>query len=307
MSARRDDPGGSRPARSYLVIAGETASGKSELALEVAERLGGEIVVADSRQVYRGLDIGTAKPDARERARVPHHLIDVVEVGRPFNAADYAQAARRALVAIESRGKTAIVCGGTGFYLAALAGALDPLPPASADAGEDLAGIPAGERHDRLAEVDPALAARIHPHDRQRVDRGLAYWLSTGAPLSTEHHGGAAPLDHVAVRIVWPRAEIRARIEARLDAMLARGLEAEARRFFEAGLTPRDPGLDSIGYQEWWPFFEGRIDRAAVRERILTATRRYAKRQRTWFRHQGSYRAVPGAAGADGVLEAWSS
>jgi len=294
-----------RPARPYLVVAGETATGKSEIALAVAERLGGEIVIADSRQIYRGLDIGTARPTLEDRARVRHHLFDRVEVGERYTAGDFAHEARAAIVDIESRGRMAIACGGTGFYLAALAGSLDPMPALSEEARGRLFSIPPAERHAALIEVDPETGRRVHPSDAQRVERALGFWLETGEPLTAWQRGGEAPLPHVAVRIVRPRAEIRARVERRLDAMLAAGLVEEARRFREAGHTPEDPGLDGIGYREWWPYFEGAIDLAEARRRILVATLRYAKRQATWFRHQGAYRPVPAEAGAEGVIAVW--
>jgi tRNA dimethylallyltransferase len=296
------------PRLPFLVIAGATATGKSEIALEVAARLGGEIVIADSRQVYRGLDIGTAKPSRAERARVPHHLIDVVDVGRPYNAADYARDARAALRAIEERGRVGIVCGGTGFYVAALVGSLDELPGPPADARGRLESVPAADRYAVLAGVDPAIAERLHPRDRQRIDRALSFWYQTGEPLSAWQRGGAAtPLACVGVAITRPRNEVHARIDGRLDRMLAAGLEDEARGFWEAGRTPADPGLDTIGYQEWWPYFEGEIERDEVRDRILAATRQYAKRQATWFRHQGAYRRVAADQGVEAVLAAWRS
>jgi tRNA dimethylallyltransferase len=294
-----------RPRRPYLVIGGETGVGKSEIAIAVAERLNGEIVIADSRQVYLGLDIGTAKPTRTEGARVPHHLIDVVEVGEPYTAADFARDARQAIVGIEERGKLAVLCGGTGFYLAALAGSLDDLPAVSSAARARLATISIEERHPRLAEVDPESAARLHPHDRHRVDRALGFWLDTGVAISSRQDGGEPVLAHVALRIVRPRAEVRARIEARLDHMLEHGLEEEARVFWARGLSPEVPGLDTIGYQEWWPYFEGEIDRATVRSRILVATHQYAKRQATWFRHQGDYQPIPAESAVETILSVW--
>ncbi len=289
----------------YLVIAGETAVGKSEVALAAAERLDGEIVIADSRQVYRGLDIGTAKPSPAERERVPHHLLDVVALGTRYSAADYARDARAAIADIQERGRTAVVCGGTGFYLAALAGGLDAMAVVGREAAERAAMVPAADRHPLLARVDPALARRVHPRDRQRLERGLAFWLETGEPLSAWQLGGGAPMPHVAIALTRPREEIRARIEARLDRMLEAGLEAEAHALWSRGLSPADPGLDTIGYQEWWPYFAGEIEPGEARRRILAATRRYAKRQATWFRNQGGYRSLPAPEGVEGVLAAW--
>lgn len=312
MTGARSADEAPRPAAPYLVVAGPTAVGKSGIALAVAERLGGEIVVADSRQVYRDIDIGTAKPTSAERRRVPHHLVDVVDLGEPYTAADYAADARRAIVEIQSRDRTAVVCGGTGLYLRALAGGLDPIAPDVDDAdrmeaAERIAAIPPERRHDRLAEVDPDAAERIHPNDRQRTERALEVWWTTGRPLSAHWEGGESePLTHVPIRLSRPRSELHRRIEERLDGMLEAGLEDEARGLWEAGRTPDEPGLDAIGYQEWWPYFEGAIDRDEVRRRILVASRRYAKRQETWFGGQDDYRRIEAAAGAEGVLSAWA-
>lgn len=292
----------------YLVIAGATAVGKSAVALEVAERLEGEIVIADSRQVYRGLDIGTAKPSPADRERIRHHLVDTVELGERYTAGDYARDAGEAIADIQRRGRVAIVCGGTGFYLAALAGSLDPIDKGAGEgersaARHRMAGIPAAARHAALAAVDPDSAVRLATGDRQRVDRALEVYFLTGRPLSEWRRGGTRPSAHLAIRIVRPRGELHQRIEGRLEAMLEAGLEEEARRLHAAGWTPEDPGLDTIGYREWWPFFEGRASREAAVRDILVATRAYAKRQETWFRHQGDYRTKPPDAGA--VLEAW--
>jgi len=294
----------------YLVIGGATAVGKSAVAIEVAEWLGGEIVVADSRQVYRGLEVGTAKPGPEERRRAPHHLLDVVDLGERYTAGDYARDARASIAAIQRRGRTAIVCGGTGFYLSALAGALDPLeavadPDRRTAARRQMAEIPDSVRHAALLEIDPPTAERLPAGDRQRVDRALEVYFLTGRPLSTLQGGGERALPHLPLTLVRPRAELHARIERRLEAMLEAGLEAEARALHDAGWSPDDPGLDSIGTREWWPHFEGRRSRAETIADILASTRAYAKRQETWFRHQGGYRPARPDAGA--VLEAWRS
>ncbi len=296
----------------YLVIAGPTAVGKTSVAITIAQELNGEIVIADSRQVYRGLDIGTAKPTANERRAVPHHMIDVVDVGAPYSAADYARDAQSAIIDIQERGRTAVVCGGTGFYLAALAGQLDPLDggPATEDrarARSRIETIPKRERHAALAVVDPATAARLHPHDSQRVERALEVYLLTGEPLSKQVTRTHDIRPHVAVWLTRPRVELHQRIKERLAAMLELGLEAEAQRFFDAGLTPETAGLDTIGYQEWWPFFAGQCGREDVVREIDRATRHYAKRQETWFRNQGDYRAVSAVEAFESVLAIWES
>ena len=294
----------------YLVVAGSTAVGKTEVAIEVAEELDGEIVIADSRQVYRGLEIGTAKPTAQERKRVPHHLLDVVDVGKRYTAADFAAQAGEAIAAIRARGRVPVVCGGTGLYLAALAGSLDRVEEGAGESERDGArarvdAIPVAERHATLARVDATSARRLHAADRQRVDRALEVWFLTGEPLSRLQSGGGPPRPHVAVRLDRPRAELAARIDRRVETMLDAGLEAEARALWEAGWTPEDPGIDTIGYQEWWPHFEGVRGREETVEAIRAATRQYAKRQSTWFRHQGDYVPVPAAEAAATVVELW--
>jgi tRNA dimethylallyltransferase len=294
----------------YLVVAGPTAVGKSAVALEIAEALDGEIVIADSRQVYRGLDIGTAKPTAEERARLPHHLLDVVDPGRRYTAADYAAQARAAIDAIRARGRVPVVCGGTGLYLAALAGSLDPVEEGANDAERAEArarveAIPVPERHAALARVDAESAARLHAADRQRVDRALEVWFLTGEPLSGLQSGARPLRPHLAIALHRPRAELAARVDRRLEAMLEAGLESEARGLWEAGWTLEDPGIDTIGYQEWWPHFEGDRGREDTIAAIRAATRRYAKRQSTWFRNQGDYRMLPADAGRERAIDLW--
>lgn len=294
----------------YLVVAGPTAVGKTAVALEVAEELEGEIVIADSRQVYRGLEIGTAKPTAEDRSRVPHHLLDVVDLGQRYTAADFAAQAGRAVDAIRSRGRVPVVSGGTGLYLAALAGALDPVEGGAAESEREearrrVAAIPIAERHAALARVDEPSARRLHAADRQRVDRALEVWFLTGEPLSRHQSGGGKPRPHIAVRLERPRAELAARIDRRIDGMLEEGLEAEARALWAAGWTPEDPGIDTIGYQEWWPHFEGDCGREEAIAAIRAATRQYAKRQSTWFRNQGDYVGVAADIGRDRVIELW--
>ena len=300
----------SRAQPEYLVVAGPTAVGKTAVALDVAEELSGEIVIADSRQVYRGLDIGTAKPGAEERARVPHHLLDVVALGERYTAADFARQAGEAIEGIRSRGRVPVVCGGTGLYLAALARALDPIEEETEDAERAaararVAAIPVAERFAALGEVDPHSAERLHAADRQRVDRALEVWFLTGEQLSIRQTGGGAPRSHMAVRLERHRTELAERIDERLESMLHAGLEREARGLWEAGWTPHDPGLDTIGYQEWWPYFEGARGREQTIDAIRLATRHYAKRQTTWFRNQGAYRAVPAEGAGPLVAELW--
>jgi tRNA dimethylallyltransferase len=301
---------GSKAEERYLVVAGPTAVGKTAVAIDVAERVGGEIVIADSRQVYRGIEIGTAKPTREERVRVPHHLLDIVDLGERYTAADFAAHADAVIEQIRSRGAVPVVCGGTGLYLAALAGALDPIEqgvgPGERQAARARVGaIPVAERFDALRRVDPRSAERLEEADRQRVDRALEAWFLTGEPLSAWQAGGGEPRPHLAVRLVRDRAELTERIDQRLEGMLGAGLEREARSLWEAGWTPDDPGLDTIGYQEWWPCFEGERSREETIDAIRSATRQYAKRQITWFRNQGEYRPVPAEGAGPVIAELW--
>lgn len=272
-----------------LILAGPTASGKTELALELAERLGAEIVGADSRQIYRGMPIGTAAPTDAQRARVPHHLVAFLDPHERYSAARYVADARRAIDDITARGKRAIVAGGTGFYVRALAGdvtldaAYDPglrdrlAAEARAHPPEVLAAW--------LAALAPERAAQIAPNDPYRVTRALEVALAARlpepaprAPLPTLRAGGIPFLKTV---LAVPPEELQARIERRVDAMLAAGLLEEAERV-GADAT----AADAVGYREALAFLAGFSTAAELRTQLIHATRRYAKRQATWFRSE---------------------
>lgn len=271
-----------------LYIVGPTASGKSALALELAERLGAEIVNADSRQVYRGLDVGTAKPPPADRSRVRHHLLDAAEPGAIMDAARFVAMADAALADIAARGRRALVVGGTGLWIRALQRGLfaaprkDPALRRALELTERALGP--GVLHARLRAVDPRAAARIEPGDPVRIVRALEVFLQTGEPLSAHHerHARGAPR-HAALTLGLdvPPAELRARIEKRTPAMFAGGLLDEARMLAERGLA--DWGGKLIGYQEALEVIAGRAELAAAIERTVVRTRQYAKRQRTWF------------------------
>ena len=272
-----------------IAIVGPTASGKSAAALKVAEARGGEIVSCDSVQVYRGLDVGTAKPTAAERARVPHHVIDVVAPDEPFSAARYAELADRAIAEVRARGREPIVCGGTGLYLRALRFGLFDAPPRDAALRErlyDEERARPGALHARLGAVDPESAARLQPRDLVRVVRALEVEALTGVPLS-RHHAAHAPVErHVMqVLVLDPRAALDARIAARADAMLAAGLLDETRALV-ARYGGELPALASVGYRESVAHLAGRLTLAELAPAIVRATRRYARRQRTWFRKE---------------------
>jgi len=279
-----------------VCLLGPTAAGKSALAMALAERpgagIGVEIVSVDSGQVYRGMDIGTAKPDAAERARVPHHLIDLVEPTERYSAGRFRADALAAIQAIRARGHAALLVGGTMLYYRALALGMDELPPADPALRAQLEaqaaqhGWPA--LHAELARVDPATAARLAPGDTQRVQRALEVWRATGTPLSALHTQPRAELPfalHSFALLPADRAALHARIAARFDAMLAAGLveEVEGLRRRHA-LTAELPSMRCVGYRQVWDCLEGKTDRREMREKGIAATRQLAKRQLTWLR-----------------------
>ena len=276
-----------------LLLLGPTASGKSALALRLAERLPVEIISVDSAQVYRGLDIGTAKPDADERARVAHHLIDIREPDDPYSAASFASDARTAIAAIRARGRLPLLAGGTMLYARALIAPLDDLPPADPavrrrldeQAARD--GWPA--LHRRLAQRDPAAAARIGPTDPQRIQRALEVIELTGRPLSELQRGTPAASPELTVIAIEPsdRAVLHARIAERFDAMLAAGLVDEVRGLMaRPGMRLDLPAMRAVGYRQVAEMLAGEAaaDPAVLRERGIAATRQLAKRQLTWLR-----------------------
>jgi tRNA dimethylallyltransferase len=276
-----------------IAVVGPTAAGKSAVALRLARELGGEIVSCDSLQVYRGLDIGSAKASADERAAVPHHLLDVVEPDALFSAAEYARLARVAVAGIAARGRVPIVAGGTGLYLRALLFGLFEGPARDEPFRARLAAFAArrgGERlHRLLARVDPESAARIPAADAVRIVRALEVFRATGRPLTAHHRGGSPALEGFRVHVVGiapPRDVLRAAVVRRTDEMLARGLLAEVRGLLDRGYAPDLRPLQAIGYRQAVDVVLGRRDEAAARRDIVAATMQYAKRQLTWFRHQ---------------------
>jgi tRNA dimethylallyltransferase len=274
-----------------LLLLGPTGSGKSALALALARDVPLEIVSVDSAQVYRGLDIGSAKPSAAERAAVPHHLIDLNDPAQPYSAADFVRDAQAAIAAIRARGRVPLLVGGTMLYAKALRDGLSDLP--SADAAlrarlEDEAsrsGWPA--LHARLAQLDPATAARLAPNDAQRIQRALEVHALTGVPLSELQRVQDAPRRPLALVALMPgdRAALHAALERRFDAMLAAGFLDEVRRLRARGDLHADlPALRSVGYRQAWAHLAGGTDFATFRDSAIAATRRLAKRQLTWLR-----------------------
>jgi len=281
----------SRPAA--LALVGPTASGKTELALRLAERLGGEIVSMDSRQVYRGMDIGTAKPTPDQQARVPHYGLDVVAPGERYSAGRFAGDARRWIGDIRARGRAPILEGGTGFFLRALTQPLFEEPPMPAGARERLKAYlkerPAAELVRWLDALDPQSASRLAGGGRQRVARALEVALLSGRPLhwwQRNRPPAQAGLPVMVFALSLPRASLYARIDARVLAMLDAGLLDEVRELLRRGHHVGEAGMNAVGYPEMAAVLAGERSLAEAVDAVQRATRRYARRQLTWFRHQ---------------------
>jgi len=282
------------------VIGGPTAAGKSALALELAERLGGEIVSADSRQVYREFDIGTAKPGEAERARVPHALIDVAEPTETYTVARYREAATAAIAAAHAAGRLPLLVGGTGFYIRAVLGGT-PIPEVAPDPERRAWLMAQPDLHARLQALDPESAARLHPNDRFRLARAIEVVTATGRPLAT-FKAEAAPYRVVYLVAALPPDDLAARIAARTEQMLAAGWRDEVARLV-AKYGPALPLLRTLGYAELVAEMAGEATAAEATERIVRNTRRYARRQLTWFRAERSAHWLDMAG--RGNLKAW--
>lgn len=283
-----------------LVIAGPTAVGKSEIAVAVAERCGGEIVGADAFQIYAGLDLLTAKPSAELRARVPHHLIGTVPLAQAFDVAQYAAAARAAIAEIRARGRVPILCGGTGLYIRAVTHGLAELPPADPALRAELEALPLAELNRQLAEFDPAGAAQIDRQNPRRVIRALEVCRLTGRPFSSfREQWQQTPEGVCGVFLTREKDELRARIDVRTEAMFAAGVVEEVRAAGDVGPT----ASQTLGLREIWALLAGEMERAECVAAIALATRHYAKRQGTWFRREALLQPVSlaGARGADKV------
>ncbi len=276
-----------------VALAGPTASGKSAAALLLAQALDAEIVSVDSALVYRGMDIGTAKPSAAERALVPHHLIDIRDPAQAYSAAEFAQDARRLIDAIRGRGRPVVLAGGTMLYFKALFEGLAEMPAADAQVRAEIerqaerAGWPA--LHAELAAIDAPTAARLAPHDAQRIQRALEVYRLTGRPLSQVHR--AAAREPALRPDRWlslepaDRGWLHERIAQRFDAMLAAGFLDEVRALRARGdLHPALPSMRCVGYRQAWEALDGLWPLDSVRERGIAATRQLAKRQLTWLR-----------------------
>ena len=280
-----------------LILTGPTGSGKSRLGVELAERLGAEIVSMDSMALYRGMDVGTAKPSAADRQRVPHHLIDVLDPWQSASVAWWLEQAAACCQDIERRGKRVLIVGGTPLYLKALLRGLFDGPPADPDLRRQLAEE--AERdgrehlHSRLADVDPVAAARLHPNDLRRVIRALEVWQLTGRPISAWQQEWAPaeqpfPPAATADRVLWldrPRQELYARIDARVHEMMAAGLVEEVRGLRRLGGQLSREAAQALGYKEVLDHLDGGAGLDETVRLIQTRSRNFAKRQLSWFRH----------------------
>jgi tRNA dimethylallyltransferase len=283
-----------------LVLCGPTASGKSEFALRLAERLPIELISVDSTQVYRGLDIGSAKPSLAARARVPHHLIDIRDPREAYNAGEFVADAVQLIDAIHARGRVPLLVGGTMLYLRSLLHGMAAMPTAqpelrlAIDARAARDGWPA--LHAELAQADPESAARIHPNDAQRIQRALEVYHSTGQPISAWQRATRPPTDVPFLRwVLWPadRAALKQRIGERFEAMLVHGwvneVEVLAAR---PDLTGNESALRSVGYRQFWDYVKGRCDFETAKREALQATLQLVRRQLTWARSDVAWQRV---------------
>lgn len=291
-----------------ILLMGPTASGKTELAAALHARFPVELISVDSSQVYRGMDIGTAKPSAAERARTPHRLIDIRDPAQAYSAGDFRGDALREMAEITAAGRIPLLVGGTMLYFHALEHGLAPLPAADAATrarlAEEAKGLGWPALHRRLQDIDPQVAARIHPHDRQRIQRALEIVEVSGAPPSDWFAHSQRRLPYSLRRIaVYPqeRSALHARIRERFTRMLARGLVAEVEALRQrAELGPELPSMRTVGYRQVWQYLTGMVNYNEMLERAVIATRQLAKRQLSWLR---GYRDVHYVDGSSGELE----
>lgn len=282
------------------VLTGPTGAGKSELALRLAETWGCELIAMDSMTLYRGMDIGTAKPTAHERQRVPHHLIDMLEPWESANVAWWLEQANRCRREIESRGKRVLFVGGTPLYLKALLHGLFEGPPADGELRrrleQEAQEYGSAQLHQRLATIDPPTAKRLHSNDVRRLVRALEVWELTGKPISSWQQQWQEEPHQPAIRCWWvdrPRPELYARINVRVERMITAGWADEVRRLAELPQPMSREASQALGYPEMRAYVEGKAGLAETVERIQTRSRQFAKRQLTWFRHLPQCKRLP--------------
>lgn len=287
---RQLSPEGGKPP--LLVLIGPTAVGKTALSISLAKSLNAEIISGDSMQVYRGMDIGTAKIKPEEREGIPHHLIDICDPDQPYSAADFQSGAREAIKAIGDSGKLPFIVGGTGLYIESLCYDYQFAEQGSDEAyraeQEQYAAAHGAEAlHRKLADVDPQAAERLHPNDLRRVVRALEVYHLTGQTFSEQQAGQKkeSPYELCMIGLTMDRAELYRRIELRIEAMLEEGLQDEVERLLRRELPPHATPMQALGYKEIAAYLRGECSREAAEELLKRDTRRFAKRQLSWFRH----------------------
>ncbi len=287
------------PVRDCWFLSGATAVGKTVVGLALAERLNAEIISLDSMTIYRGMDIGTAKPTPEEQSRVPHHLIDVVDPDEEFSVERYLEAARKSIAQIVAQGREVLFVGGTPLYLKALLRGLAPGPPPDWELREKIQAeveeVGSQALYDRLEQIDPLTASQIHPNDTRRLIRALEVFRTTGEPISHHqlHFDEGLAADECRVFVMRrPREEQHERINSRVDAMMDRGFVDEVRRLIAEGSALGRTASQAVGYREVQQLLEGECDRDTAIANIKTRTRRFAKRQGTWFRSLSECRFV---------------
>jgi tRNA dimethylallyltransferase len=276
-----------------VAILGPTASGKSRLGMFLADRLQGEILSIDSRQVYVGLDIGTSKPSKRDRERIPHHLVDILDPNEKNSAENHARMAREALEDVISRGRLPVLVGGSGLYWRALFEGLFSIDLSDADRRNfaiSVRGVPTEELRCRLLEIDEETGRRLHANDRYRIVRAMEVYELTGVTLSEhfmlQERGAGASFDYLKIGLDPSRGRLRELIDARTIDMIRDGWVEEVRSLLDRGYSPSCPGLGTIGYPEVVAHVNGEMDEAELVEKIQRLTKQYAKRQMTWFRKE---------------------
>lgn len=296
--------GNFQSAQRLWVILGPTAVGKTDVGLLLAERWGGEIISADSSAVYRGLDIGSAKPTPDEQQRVRFHVIDVADPSEVFTAAHFRMLALQAIADIQARGKRVLIVGGTGLYLRVLLQGFSLAPPPATPevrarwrAEVERVGAPA--LHARLMQIDPAAAARIHPNDAMRLTRAFEVYEMTGIPMSQWQRRAAAELPAIKIGLTIPRPHLYARIDQRVETMIARGMLHEVQALLQSGYNPDQPALKGLGYRHLIAYLQGRVSWDEAVRLWKRDTRRFAKHQMTWFRKEPAVRWVDASLGIE--------
>ena len=278
-----------------IVIGGATASGKTAAAVRLCEEIGGEVVSCDSMQIYRGMDVGTAKPTPEERRGIPHHMIDIIDPSESYSASRFKENAAARVSDIFSRGKQPVLCGGTGLYIDALTRPMDFALPSDPALREELIAISQRENgkrtlHAMLEEIDPESAQRLHPNDVRRVARAIEIYRLTGHTMTEQMALDRQREGDYAVTFFaldWPREMLYDRIDRRVDQMMACGLVDEVKRLLANGLSADSTAMQALGYKEIVMALEGKCDMSEAADEIKLGSRHYAKRQLTWLRRDG--------------------